>query len=109
MSELGDKRERFTRYIYMLLQVMYADGMRPRFDLEHCNHKVHSLHYDGLAKDILLFDKNNIYRNATEDHRKYGLLWESFAPDCFWGGNGLKVDGLKDDGNHYAITFQGKK
>jgi hypothetical protein len=102
MSELGDKRELFTRCIYLLLQKMYADGMRPRFDKEHCNHMKNSLHYDGLAKDILLFDKDNVYLTDTDSYRKYGIFWETLNKDCTWGGH-------FSDGNHFSITFQGRK
>ena len=66
MSELGEKREQFTRNLYLLLGKMYEKGYRPRFDIEHCKHMKNSLHYQGLAKDVLLFDSNNIYLSKTE-------------------------------------------
>lgn len=71
-------------------------------------HMKGSLHYDGLAGDIDL-TKDGVYLDKTEDHRQFGLFWESLHPDCFWGGNGLKEDGLKHDGNHYSVTYMGKK
>jgi hypothetical protein len=100
MSELGEKRELFTRNIYLLLGKMYEKGYRPRFDIEHCTHMEGSLHYKGLAKDILLFDKNNIYLQKTEDHKEFGEYWESLGGS--WGGR-------FSDGNHYSIAFGGKK
>lgn len=67
-----------------------------------------SLHYDGLAVDIDLF-KNGKYLDKTEDHREFGEYWETLDKDCFWGGDGLKKDGLKWDGNHYSVTYLKKK
>lgn len=104
MSELGDKRELFTRNIYLLLDKMYQKGYRPRFDIEHCTHMEGSLHYKGLAKDILLFDSNNVYLQKTEDHKEFGEYWESLHPDCRWGGRFKHPP----DGNHYSVTFGGK-
>lgn len=100
MSELGDKREIFTRCICQLLQFMYAKGYRPRFDKEHCEHMKNSLHYVGLAKDILLFDKNNNYLTETEAYRECGEYWESLNHSCCWGGR-------FKDGNHFSVEFGG--
>ena len=99
MSELGDKRELFTKNIYLLLGRMYERGYAPRFDIEHENHMAGSLHYKGLAKDILLF-KDGIYLSKTEDHKEFGEYWESLGGS--WGGR-------FSDGNHYSMAFGGKK
>lgn len=103
MSELGEKREQFTHNLYLLLGKMYEKGYRPRFDIEHCKHMKNSLHYQGLAKDVLLFDSNNIYLSKTEDHKEFGEYWESLSPECRWGGRFKHPP----DGNHYSVTFQG--
>ena len=103
MGELGDKRTLFTKNIYLLLGRMYERGYAPRFDIEHENHMAGSLHYKGLAKDILLF-KDGIYLSKTEDHKEFGEYWESLSPDCRWGG---RFKG-NPDGNHYSVTFGGK-
>lgn len=106
---LGVRRRLFSKLIVKVLTLMIEDGWEPMIGRDGEKHKVNSLHYDGLAMDILLFDKNGRYYNKTEDHEKYGKYWESLHPLCYWGGPGNKEDGLKNDGNHYSVTFQGKK
>lgn len=108
MSELFNKRAKHTANLVKLLQYMIDDGSVPLVGRDGLKHKKGSLHFDGLATDIDLY-KNGKYLDKTEDHRKYGIFWESLDPDCFWGGNGLKEDGLKNDGNHYATTMGGRK
>jgi hypothetical protein len=108
MSELFDKRKLFTECYVKLLQKMMDDGKTPLIMKDGLKHMKNSLHYDGLAQDVDLFDGTK-YLSSTEDHRPYGLFWESLHPDCYWGGNGLKEDGLKNDGNHYSVTMGGRK
>jgi hypothetical protein len=108
MSELGDKRKLFTKCLASLLRRMLEDTMEPMLGRDGEKHMSNSLHYDGLAADIILTQDGIIY-DKTEDHRKYGEYWESLHEDCFWGGDGKKNDGLKHDGNHYSVTYQGKK
>lgn len=103
MSELGDKREIFTKNILRLLTFIYNKGQRPRFDVEHCNHMEGSLHYKGLAKDILLFDSNNAYLKDSKDYKEAGEFWKSLHPDNCWGGD------FPGDGNHFSMAFGGKK
>lgn len=109
MSELFEKRAKFTRLIMIVLTAMMNDGLIPLIGKDGLKHMRGSLHYDGLAMDIDLFTQDKKYLSSSEDHRKYGELWESLDPDCYWGGDGKKKDGLKHDGNHYSITYQGKK
>jgi len=108
MSELGDKRKLFTRNIIKVLDKMIADGYEPMIGREGEKHMPNSLHYDGLAMDIIL-TKDGKVLDKTEDHKTFGDFWEGLHADCFWGGNGIKPDGLKYDGNHYSVTYQGKK
>lgn len=108
MSELGDKRKLFTRCVVKLLQKMLEDGYEPMTGKDGLKHMKGSLHYDGLAIDIDL-TKDGRYLGKTEDHYPFGVFWESLHPDCFWGGNGPKEDGLKHDGNHYSVTYGGRK
>jgi hypothetical protein len=108
MSELGDKRRLFTKCVAKLLNRMIADGYEPMIGKDGLRHMKNSLHYDGLAIDIDLC-KDGKYLAMTESHRVFGVFWEGLHPDCFWGGNGPKEDGLRHDGNHYSITMGGRK
>lgn len=103
MGELGDKRELFTSCLASLLKYMIGRTYRPRIGKEGQVHMVGSLHYQGLAVDIDLFDANNNYLTSTEAHKEFGEFWKSLHPDCRWGG-----DFSKPDGNHYSVTFGGK-
>lgn len=60
-----------------------------------------SLHRDKLAIDLNLF-RDGKFLTATEDHRQLGEFWESLHPLCRWGGR-------FNDGNHYSITYGGRK
>lgn len=108
MSELGNKRKLFTKCLAKLLCKMIDDGYEPMIGKEGLPHMKNSLHYDGLAKDIDL-TKDGVYLSKTEDHKVFGDYWESLHPDTYWGGDGTKEDGLRHDGNHYSVTYAGKK
>ena len=108
MSELGAKRKLFTKCVYRLLGVMLEAGYEPMLGRDGEKHMEHSLHYDGLAWDIDL-TKNGVLLDKTEDHEVFGRYWEGLDADCFWGGNGEKQDGLKNDGRHYSVTMGGRK
>lgn len=102
MSELGDRRKLFTRLIPRLLDRMLDRGFNPMIGRDGEKHMKNSLHFDGLAMDIIL-TKDGAVLDKTEDHKVFGVFWESLDPLCVWGGSWGK------DGNHYSITYQGKK
>lgn len=60
-----------------------------------------STHIHGLAADLLLY-RNGIWLSKTEDHRVFGLYWETLGDGCSWGGR-------FDDGGHYSIEHEGAK
>jgi len=60
-----------------------------------------SLHIDKLAIDLNLF-KDGVYLPHTQDHEPLGIFWESLHSECRWGGR-------FNDGNHYSITYNGRK
>lgn len=101
MSELFDKRAKFTKLLPRLIDKMIADGYTPLHGKDGMKHMKNSLHWDGLAVDIDLF-KGSTFLVATKDHEPFGIFWESLDPDCAWGGR-------FHDGNHYSIKFGGRK
>ena len=109
MSELGDLRKLFTSCFAKLLVYMLEKNYQPMIGKVGLPHPKNSLHYDGLAGDVDLCDKDGKYLSDTESHRIFGEFWENLHPLCFWGGSGIKKDGLKNDGNHYSVTYLGRK
>ena len=102
MSELGDLRKLFTRCVAQLLVKMLDRNYQPMIGKDGLKHMKNSLHYDGLAVDIDLCDRNGKYLMNTEDHEEFGEYWESLDPKCCWGGR-------FHDGNHYSVTYGGRK
>lgn len=103
MSELLEKRMKFTRLLPRLIDKMLADGFHPCHGKDGGKHMVASLHFEGLAVDIDLFDKDDNYLSTSEAHKPFGLFWESLDPDCRWGGN-FHIP----DGDHYSVNFGGR-
>ena len=103
MSELFDKRAKFSSLIPRLLDQMISDGYTPLIGKDGLKHMEGSLHFEGLAMDVDLF-KDGVYLPRTEDHAKFGQFWKMLDKDCAWGG-----DFNPPDGNHYSICFGGKK
>ncbi|MFA5340298.1 MAG: M15 family peptidase [Clostridia bacterium] len=101
MSELGDKRKKFTIYVADLINFMLSKGYQPMLGKDGLKHMKGSLHYEGLAVDIDL-TKDGVYLTNTDDHKQFGEYWESLDPLCAWGGR-------FKDGNHYSVTYMGKK
>ena len=60
-----------------------------------------SLHGYRLALDINLF-KNGVYLTSTASHALLGEYWKSLHPLNAWGGD-------FKDGNHYSMSYRGKK
>ena len=102
MSELGDLRKLFTRCVAQLLVEMLERNYQPMIGKDGLKHMKNSLHYDGLAIDIDLCDKSGKYLVSSEDHERFGEFWESLDPKCCWGGR-------FHDGNHYSVTYGGRK
>lgn len=101
MTELYGRRKLFTSLIPKLINKMIEDGYAPLIGKDGLKHKKNSLHFEGLAVDIDLF-KDDVYLTETNDHKAFGEYWESLHPLCCWGGR-------FSDGNHYSITYLGRK
>lgn len=112
MSELRDKRVRFSKRISTLIlwgnthegwEVVLGqdfDEADPKEKRRHCKG---SLHYLGLANDLALYI-NGVYQEASEAYKPLGDMWKSYDPEDCWGG-----DFKKADGNHFSITYGGMK
>jgi hypothetical protein len=101
-SELHRKRVKYTRLKAQLVQWIFSQGYEVMEGQEGLKHMKGSLHYQGLADDLLLF-KDEEYLKTTERYRFAGEYWKSLDPDCRWGG-----DFPQADGNHFSITMGGK-
>lgn len=112
MSTLGEERQSFTKDLARLYLFMISMGYRPMKGKDGMKHMKNSLHYEGLAEDIDLCDKDGNYLPKTEHHRQFGVYWKSLNPNNMWGGdwngNG-KVDPDDKDGNHYSRMWGGRK
>jgi hypothetical protein len=104
MSELFNKRKLFTRLLPRLIDDMIVSGFTPLIGPDGLKHMEGSLHYDGLAVDINLFDADGKYLTDTADYKQFGDFWKSLHPDCRWGGDFRG----NPDGNHFSLTYQGK-
>jgi hypothetical protein len=101
MSELGDKRKSFTKYVSRLISFMISQGYQPMIGKDGLKHMKNSLHYEGLAVDIDLCDSKGNYISSAHP-KMFGDYWKSLNPDCAWGGD-------FNDSNHYSIKFGGRK
>jgi hypothetical protein len=102
---LKEKRWLFTDMISQLIQEMKKDGLHPALAyVKRCDTckvgRKKSLHKDCLAGDIDLYDADGNWLSKTEDHKRYGEIWES------WGGT---WGGRFSDGNHYSLAHNGRK
>ena len=102
MSELRDKRVRFTLCLGILVNFIMSRGYECAIAPDGETHMTGSLHFVGLAKDFAIY-KDGEYLKTTEDYEFAGKFWKSLSPDFRWGG-----DFMLPDGNHFSCTYQGK-
>ena len=104
MSELLDKRIKMTWGLALLIQFINS---KPSYACaigqDGLKHMPGSLHFQGLAEDILIY-KDGAFLQDTEEYRFAGTYWKSLDPEFCWGG-----DFSKPDGDHFSIGYGGKK
>ena len=111
---LGELQEIHAYLIAQHIVWLYKQGYRVRQGDAFRDPRVHgeigekegyghaySMHKSKCANDLNLF-KNGRYLNETRHHKASGEKWESRHPLCCWGGR-------FNDGNHYSMTWQGRK
>lgn len=115
MSELSllSRQFLFTRLVPKLLDHAHALGFEVTFGETYrtpeqaaANARAgtgirRSLHVERLAIDLNLF-KGGKYLTGSAAHEPLGVFWESLDPLCCWGGR-------FGDGNHYSLTYGGRK
>ena len=77
------------------------------------NHMRLSVHYDGLAQDVLLYRKG-VYLTSSTDYAVLGSFWKELGVKkgipLTWGGDFKASDGKpKPDGNHFSYEWEGRK
>ena len=111
-STLSESQREFALLVSKLIRHIYRCGYEVTLGDAYRDPRVHgkigekksyssanSNHKRKLAIDLNLFHRNE-YLSATEDHRQFGLYWESLHEKCRWGGR-------FNDGNHYEYVHEG--
>lgn len=102
MLTLREKRIEFSKCIAALVLWANEQGMEVCFDRDGLKHMANSLHYIGLAKDLICY-RGGEYLTSTEDYRELGDMWKSMHPLARWGGD------FPDDGGHFSFEHNGVK
>lgn len=113
-TTLREDRCAFASMIPALIEEAIRQGFSPALDEGMVrltvkqptgNHMTGSLHYDGLAQDLLLY-KDGDYVTDTETYTPLGEFWEQLGVShqlpLRWGGR-------FKDGNHFSLERNGKK
>ena len=110
---LSKKRALFTKHLAYLIVYARILGFNPAVDATKVHeddtvHMPNSLHREGLAADIVLYNKDWNYLTHTKHYKQLGEYWESLHENCRWGGRiGESEPGKGDgkDGNHFSMSW----
>ena len=96
-----EKRCLFTRNLAKLIEFIFQQGYEAAIDRDGLKHMKNSLHYDGLAKDIILYKDGN-YLVVSSEYHFAGEYWKSLHALNRWGGD------FPGDGNHFSMEDGGR-
>jgi len=105
--KLSEQRAIFTFNVaFRLVPYAIALGYHPVFDdvKARDGHMKNSLHYSGLAVDLILYNSDFEYMTQLEDYRELGEYWEKVHPNCRWGGRFKS-----GDGNHFSMSWDDRQ
>lgn len=113
-TELGKRQELFAFLLPKLINTAHEMGFKVRlgealrteeqqeiYIRTGFSRVSRSLHQDKLAIDLNLMKGKRLV-TQSEEHQPLGEWWERLHPLCRWGGR-------FGDGNHYSITYGGRK
>ena len=100
---LREHRVIHTVLLAQLILWIVDQGYEVATNQDGLKHMKNSLHYIGLADDLYLY-KNGVYLKKSEEYAFAGEKWKTMHPLACWGG-----DFEAADGNHFSITYQGRK
>ncbi|KKL66701.1 hypothetical protein LCGC14_2142350 [marine sediment metagenome] len=100
-SELLRAQWEFLWMLGVLLQEAHIRGYKVTMGdvFARKGHMKGSLHYVKLAVDLNLF-RGGRYLTSSKAHLPLGIFWEGLGGS--WGGR-------FGDGNHYSLSYRGKK
>lgn len=99
---LQEARCEFTDDLAKLIRFTVENGYKCAVGKDGEQHMKGSLHYEGLAHDLMLY-KDGVYLKLTEDYAILGSYWKSLRPENKWGG-----DFKNKDGNHFSHGWGGR-
>lgn len=118
---LGERQRLFTRLVGLLIEFAYQQGYelslgeayrtpeQAKLNAQKGTGISNSLHCDRLAIDLNLF-KDGVYLTRSEDHAPLGEFWKNLHVECCWGGDFKDSTGRpRSDGNHYSLSWGGRK
>lgn len=106
---LKEARILFSSFISRLVLAAGDLGLQAAYD-EVTNHqgKGHmagSLHYEGCAGDLIIYDAHGNYLTGEGGYKELGVIWKSYHSDCKWGGDFKDSKGKPTgDYNHFSFS-----
>jgi len=103
MEKLLEARQEFTCDLAELIRYINSQqGFKCVVGRDGEKHMKDSLHYEGLAHDLLIY-RDGVWIEKTEEYKFAGDFWKGLRPENKWGG-----DFKTADGNHFSHGFYGR-